>query len=309
MIRRLGWSYCLALIALTSSLVAGAAWAQQGAAGGRGGAGGFGTGPGGFGTNRLMLLQIEAVQKELKLTPEQIAALEKLRQELRPQRQGGAGAPGALGGQRGPGAPGAPGRRGDQRPGGAPAAPGRTDDVRLEVGRVNQFLIQNQPEPPAGGARRGNLTPEQMQQFRQQMEERAKREREKLAEILKPDQLKRLNEIVIQVQGTGALSDPEVAKQLELTEMQKEEITKVRREAMESNREEMRALIQGQDREAARKKMAEVRKATDDKVLAVLTASQRQKFESLKGAPFAMPEGALRQGPVGGSRTNNNSNN
>ncbi|MFM9117355.1 MAG: hypothetical protein ACKOU6_14465, partial [Planctomycetota bacterium] len=100
MIRRLGWSYCLALIALTSSLVAGAAWAQQGAAGGRGGAGGFGTGPGGFGTNRLMLLQIEAVQKELKLTPEQIAALEKLRQELRPQRQGGAGAPGAPGGQR-----------------------------------------------------------------------------------------------------------------------------------------------------------------------------------------------------------------
>ncbi|MFM9118288.1 MAG: hypothetical protein ACKOU6_19240, partial [Planctomycetota bacterium] len=200
-------------------------------------------------------------------------------------------------------------RRGGQRPGGAPAAPGRTDDVRLEVGRVNQFLIQNQPEQPAGGARRGNLTPEQMQQFRQQMEERAKREREKLAEILKPDQLKRLNEIVIQVQGTGALSDPEVAKQLELTEMQKEEITKVRREAMESNREEIRALIQGQDREAARKKMAEVRKATDDKVLAVLTASQRQKFESLKGAPFAMPEGALRQGPVGGSRTNNNSNN
>jgi hypothetical protein len=171
--------------------------------------------------------------------------------------------------------------------------------VRLDNRSGNQFFIQNQPEPPAAGGRRGNLSPEQLQRFREQMEQRAKREREKLAEILKPEQLKRLNEIVIQVQGTAALSDPEVEGQLEITDQQKEEITKVRRESVEKNREEMRLLTGGQDREALRRKIAEIGKATDEKILTVLTAAQRQKFDALKGSKFEMPEGALRPGPAG----------
>ena len=293
----------LSLVVLTLGLLAGPSWAQPGGAqppvGARGGGRfgeGFGAAPGGFGANRLLLLQIEAVQKELKLTPEQISALEKLREELRPMRPEGQAAPGRPNGQ----------RPGGQRPGGNLPAPGRTDDVQLRQLPVDQFFIQNQPEPPAAGARRGNLSPEQLQRFREQMEQRSKREREKLSEILKPEQLKRLNEIVIQVQGAAAVSDPEVAGQLEITEQQKEEITKVRREAVEKNRDELRLLNRSQDREALRKKMTELRQATDDKILGVLTPAQRHKFDALKGSPFELPAEALRPGPAGRVRAQRN---
>ena len=49
--------------------------------------------------------------------------------------------------------------------------------------------------------------------------------------------------------------------------------------------------------------MTEMRKATDEKILAVLTADPKTKFEELKGKPFELPEGALRGpgGPGGGA--------
>src|SRR6478735_4825343 len=85
--------------------------------GGRGGFGGFGGGG-----SKLGLLRIEAVQKELGLTEEQIASIKKLSDELRPMGRGGRGGEG--GGQR-------RGRGGNND---------RTPDVR--VGGVEQFFVQ-----------------------------------------------------------------------------------------------------------------------------------------------------------------------
>lgn len=247
---------------------AAAAMAQEGGQG-RGRGGGFG----GFGgASRLALLRIEAVQKELDLSADQIAAIQKLSEELRPMRGGGGGG--------GEGAP--PRRRRNQ---------GDNNDARLGAPAQWYFVQQDQP--------RRQISDEDRARFREQAEARAKKEREELAKILKPDQLKRLNEIYLRVAGTAALNDSEVAKQLEISDEQKEKLGKVREEAMTSNREEMRELFQSGDREKIQARMAEIRKATDEKILAVLTDEQKKKFEDMKGKPFELPEGALR-GAFGG---------
>jgi Spy/CpxP family protein refolding chaperone len=241
--------------------LASVAVSQQRPGGGRG-QGGFGGGFGG--PSRLQLLGVEAIQKELGLEPAQIEAITKLRDELRPMRGGGKGRPEG---------------KGKDNPQGAS---NRT---------AADYFVQAQGQ-------RGQPTPEQIEEFRKQAAERAKVEKTKLAEILLPNQLKRLNEIYIQQLGTRAFDDEDVAAALSITAEQKTSIAKIREEQGAAMRELFAGGGEG-DREAARAKMTEMRKATDEKLLAVLTADQKTKFEELKGKPFELPEGALR-GPGGG---------
>jgi Spy/CpxP family protein refolding chaperone len=140
-------------------------------------------------------------------------------------------------------------------------------------------------------------------------EMRVRREKEtatanaKLAEILLPTQIERLEQISLQMRGTFALSDPKVAAKLSLTDEQKKKLEA----AATANREAMQQAFQGgnrdqnQDRDQMRAKFQELRKTADEKVLAVLTADQKAAFEKMKGAAFTMPEGAGR-GPRGGGQ-------
>jgi hypothetical protein len=142
-----------------------------------------------------------------------------------------------------------------------------------------------------------------MAEFEKQRLERTKEEKAKLAEILLPNQLKRLNEIFIQVNGVAALQDEDVAKELGITDAQKAKVAEVRAANQEAIGAMMRELFQGGgggDRDANRAKIDEARKAGDAKVLAVLSADQQQKFEAMKGKPFTMPEGGFGRGGGGG---------
>ncbi len=141
-----------------------------------------------------------------------------------------------------------------------------------------------------------------MEERRKQAEERTKIEKEKLNEILLPHQMKRLDEIYVQVLGVRALQDPEVSKKLGITTRQKEQIEKVQNESRESIRSQMESLFQSGDREQIREKMTEFRKESDNKVLAILTASQKKTFEQMKGEPLELPEDALRGGGGRGGR-------
>src|SRR5262245_13609017 len=185
---------------------------QGGQPGGRGtgGFGGFGGGFGGFGgfggrggTSRLQLLNVEAVQKELELVDEQLTAIQKVRDELRPMGFGGRG--GAPGGDAG-------GRRRGGNGGNNPPPNGAS------LQSADLYFVQAQQPPGQGGqggqGRRGGgqggaggfgnfqLTDEQRAEFEKQRLERLKQEKDKLAEILLPHQMKRLNEIYIQQLGT-----------------------------------------------------------------------------------------------------------
>jgi CO dehydrogenase nickel-insertion accessory protein CooC1 len=141
-----------------------------------------------------------------------------------------------------------------------------------------------------------------MEERRKQAEERAKIEKVKLAEILMPHQMKRLEEIYIQVLGVRALQDPDVVRKLGITARQKEQIEKVQTEARERNRSQMESLSQSGDREQIRETMTRLRKESDDKVLAVLTAAQKATFAQMKGEPLELPEDAVRGGGGGRDR-------
>jgi len=106
-----------------------------------------------------------------------------------------------------------------------------------------------------------------------------------VGEILKPEQVKRFQEIQLQQAGTTAFAMPRVQEGLKLTEDQKSKIREIGEESMQAMRDAFQGGGQG-DREAGRKKMAELRKQSTEKVLGVLTDDQKKKWKEMTGEPF-----------------------
>jgi Spy/CpxP family protein refolding chaperone len=125
----------------------------------------------------------------------------------------------------------------------------------------------------------GNLAREERQQ---KMREQTQAADKAVAEILQPEQQKLLKQIVLQQRGAQALSEPEVADALGLSAEQKEKLKTIRDEAQR----EMRELFQGGNREEAQKKVADLRKATEEKAQEVLTPEQKTKWKEMVGEPF-----------------------
>lgn len=114
--------------------------------------------------------------------------------------------------------------------------------------------------------------------------------RAKVAEILDGTQQTRLREIAIQVAGTHAFQDADVARELGLTSQQQEQLAAVRHEFAEKFGE---LRNEGhQNGEAGRQngegfaKMRELRQDELAKSISVLTPEQQTKFATMKGKPF-----------------------
>jgi hypothetical protein len=105
-----------------------------------------------------------------------------------------------------------------------------------------------------------------------------------VGEFLKPEQVTRLKQISYQTMGAMAFADPEIAKKLNITDAQKEEIKTISEESMAT----MREIGQGfqDDREGTMKKMAEHRKETLNKIVAKLNDEQQKSWKEMTGAPF-----------------------
>ncbi len=247
---------------------------QGAGGGGQGGGPGAGRGFGGFGGGMMMgrggggvmgLLRIEEVQKELKLTDEQKKTITdegtKMGEAMREMFR-------------------------DFRPGGE-----MTDETRKK-----------------------------MEDGQKKMAEMSKNFEKSLETILDPDQQDRLIGLMLQRSGVRAATSSEmVAASLEITEEQKTKFA----EAEKLNGEEMTKAMEGMggrgqrgggdaggqqqtDEERAamfdkfRKKMEEMNKVAEERLLAVLTDEQKSKMESLKGEKFTFPEPQF--GPGGGGR-------
>ena len=105
-------------------------------------------------------------------------------------------------------------------------------------------------------------------------------------EFLKPEQVTRLKQISYHQQGARAFSDAEVAKKLNLTDTQKTDIQAIVTESMEGMRGLFTQDMSEEERAAAMKKMAELRKETLDKAAAKLNDEQQKTWKELIGAPF-----------------------
>jgi hypothetical protein len=130
---------------------------------------------------------------------------------------------------------------------------------------------------------------------------RAAEAKKKIDEVLLPEQRERLDQILVQVQGTQALATEAVATKLSLTDEQKKKIE----EAQEAQGEKMRELFQAGRDGGGREAMQKLQEETNEKINAVLTDEQKQKLTEIKGKAFEFDRSQLR-GLGGGGRGNRN---
>jgi len=135
--------------------------------------------------------------------------------------------------------------------------------------------------------------------------------RKGLNDLLKPEQVKRYEQIQLQQIGVlGAPAMPRVQEALNLTDDQKSKLQTIQAEQREAMGELFQGGGGGGDRAAAMQKMTELRKKGNDKAMALLTDSQKASWKELTGEPFEikMEPGQGPGGPGGGRRRNNNNN-
>jgi hypothetical protein len=246
---------------------------RGGRGGGPGGPGGWG-GFGGFGGGLLNLVQNPAVQEELKLKDPQktkIQALnetanqsrQQIRDQMAPQGQqnqggrrnrnngnangpGGQNAGGNGGGQNG----GFAGGNGGGQNGGFAGGNGGGQNGGF-AGQSGGFAGQNGGNggpggngPGGGRGNRGQQDPEAAQRFammREAMNEIQQASEQALARILDRGQFGRLKQIQLQLDGVRALTRPDMAEKLSLSDDQVEEIQGLLDQSQQARRENGRA--------------------------------------------------------------------
>ncbi|GBC91853.1 hypothetical protein HRbin15_00312 [bacterium HR15] len=142
-----------------------------------------------------------------------------------------------------------------------------------------------------------NLPPEQRRERMQEL-----RQKYDPASVLTDAQRKRMRELELQWQGPFALNNPEIAKQVGLTEEQQAKIRGIIQETFQS----MRGQFQpGQPPGQPGERMQEFQKAREQaerKILEVLTPAQREKWQQLLGKPFEFQGGRGLMPGFGGPR-------
>ena len=193
------------------------------------------------------------------------------------------------------------------------------EDIRTAVEKVRQESRTNQGERPNFRELSEEQREELFKKFREQQEATNKKITAAVEDVLLPQQIERLNEIRLQIQGTGALLTEPVQKDLGITAEQKKEFEEISNGVREQSSElfsGVREAFSGGDREKAqammqeiREKMQKMQKESETKIVGVLTSEQKKKFDSMKGKPFEISQEELRptrnrggQGGQGGQR-------
>ncbi len=108
------------------------------------------------------------------------------------------------------------------------------------------------------------------------------------ADVLKPDQMKRFQQIQLQsrerFEGPAVFANPETQKALKLTDKQKDEIKALAEDYGKQAREIRQNA--GNNRQEAREKTTALRKEKMEAALKVLTDDQKKTYKELTGAPF-----------------------
>jgi acyl-CoA reductase-like NAD-dependent aldehyde dehydrogenase len=102
----------------------------------------------------------------------------------------------------------------------------------------------------------------------------------------------------------GVFGRKDVAEELKLTDAQKADIEKIQGDVGQARRDAFQNL-QGaspEERQAAMAKIGDLQKGATTKILALLTADQKAKWSALTGAPFTFPSFAAGRRPNPPSR-------
>ena len=138
-----------------------------------------------------------------------------------------------------------------------------------------------------------------MAEMRTKMEEVNKAAEEKVGKILKPEQLARLNQLSLRRQGITAVTRPEVAKQLGLSQEQLDKIKKIDEESRPQGGFGGGQNLSDEERQKRFTEMRERQEKAQADMLAVLTADQKTKWTEMQGKDFDFPPPQF-GGPGGG---------
>ncbi len=108
----------------------------------------------------------------------------------------------------------------------------------------------------------------------------------KLLAMLKVEQSNRLDQIVVQSLGIGALDDPKIAKELKITAEQKQKMAKVRESIYQKYRKVLEDIRAGKvDPAKYDEKLQEIDNTSDrdQRILGVLSKEQQIQFEKMEG--------------------------
>lgn len=176
--------------------------------------------------------------------------------------------------------------------------------TEAQVTKIEEYTTKSQPARGAGGGAGGGagaggqrgggagaggaaLTDEQKAAFAKAAAERRDKTRKDLLEIVSEAQLKRVDEIILQLQGNSAIAQPDVQKALAMTE---DQIAKVK-DLQTKQREASMALRQKvQNQEMTREEMtAAVTKNNETmktELGKILTSAQADKLKGMQGKTF-----------------------
>jgi Spy/CpxP family protein refolding chaperone len=175
------------------------------------------------------------------------------------------------------------------------------DDQKTALTEMGQKVFGNMRDQFAGlrdldqAARDAKLA-----ELRKQTQQRTVEAEKEVEKILLPQQFQRAKGILVQAEGTRALSDPAIADDLGLSAQQRSQLEAIQNAV----REVMRQAFTGgpdasqEQRRAGFEKMQAAQKEADQRARAVLTPQQQQKLEQMKGEPFDVQQ--LRRGGPGG---------
>ena len=104
-----------------------------------------------------------------------------------------------------------------------------------------------------------------------------------LAEILAPEQARRLKQVVLQVQAPHSFSAPEVIEALKLTDAQRERIRGIQDDLALARWNHCQT--EG-DRTGMRKKIEDMKRNASDQIVRSLAVEQQAAWRNLTGAPF-----------------------
>jgi Spy/CpxP family protein refolding chaperone len=176
------------------------------------------------------------------------------------------------------------------------------DEVRKEIGTTDEQNkqideLQQELRGSFGGFQGfGDLSAEERQKRMDEIRKKGEEIDAKLARVLKPEQLDRLNQLRVQREGALALTRADVQEKLGFSQEQKDKV----RKAQEAGRPPAGFNFQNASDED-RAKLREAREKAEADTLAVLTPEQKKKFDEMKGKPFEFPRGNF-----GGNRPRNN---
>jgi len=191
--------------------------------------------------------------------------------------------------------PGGKGRLGAGGPGGGGLAgvmmfPGVADEIKLTDDQKAELktMIEGQREKQkeAFGSMKDLSKEDRMAKFGEMRKTMAEESKKGLVKVLKPEQMKRLNQIYLQQTGVvGYEENEDLRKSIKLDEEQRSKLKEIGSEFRKDLQEIFSAGRGGNNQEGI-EKMQALRKETLDKAAKVLTEEQTKQWKSLIGEPF-----------------------